>query len=36
MFGIENQRAAMRSNASGVQMLTMAMNASTAMSSTLA
>ena len=33
MFGAENQRAAMRSNASGVQRLTTAMNASTPTSS---
>jgi len=36
MFGVENQRAAMRSKASGVQRLTTAMNASTATSSPLA
>ena len=36
MFGNENHRAAMRSKASGVHMLTTAMKASTAMRSSLA
>ena len=36
MFGIENQRCAMRSNASGVHRLTTPMNASTPSSSDFA
>ena len=36
MFGVENQRAAIRSKASGVHRLTIAMKPSTASSSSLA